>query len=171
MGDHPALRDHETRNRILRAAARLFAERGFNHVSIRDICKEAGSNVASVNYHFGDKLGLYRELVSVVAEGMNEGKISAFQSGAGKPPEAQLRACLLVHLGLTPSDARSANKAAARAFVYDLRYYSFENNFGPYLPDGSGRVNWVHLQAIHRVFAMHFIDLHNPSYSYSRLSR
>jgi AcrR family transcriptional regulator len=118
MGDHPTLRDHETRNRILRAAARLFAERGFNHVSIRDICKEAGSNLASVNYHFGDKLGLYRELVSVVAEGMNEGKISAFESGAGKPPEAQLRAYIrgFLHqlLDQTPEDSCWLDKLIAR---------------------------------------------------------
>ncbi|KAH8997404.1 hypothetical protein EDB92DRAFT_2101458 [Lactarius akahatsu] len=75
------------------------------------------------------------------------------------PTEAQLRACLLVHLGLTPSDARSVNKAAARAFVYDLRNYFSDGGFGPYLPDGSGRVNWVHLHAIHRVVAMHLVDL------------
>ncbi len=75
------------------------------------------------------------------------------------PTEAQLRAYLLVHLGLTPSDARSLNKAAARAFVYDLRQYCFESSFGPYLPDGSGHVNWVHLHAIHRVVATHLVDL------------
>lgn len=76
----------------MKAAAHLFAERGFNHVSIRDICEEAGSNVASVNYHFGDKLGLYRELIGTIAEGMNNVKNSAFESGAGRPPEEQLRA-------------------------------------------------------------------------------
>jgi AcrR family transcriptional regulator len=84
--------DNETRSRVLKAAARLFAERGFNHVSVRAICKEAGSNVAAVNYHFGDKLGLYRELIGTVAEGMNDGKIGALKSGAGQPPEEQLRA-------------------------------------------------------------------------------
>jgi AcrR family transcriptional regulator len=84
--------DTETRARVLKAAARLFAERGFNHVSIRDICREAGSNVASVNYHFGDKMGLYRELIGVVADEMNDGKIGAFEAGAGQQPEEQLRA-------------------------------------------------------------------------------
>lgn len=92
MAKNGAVHDNETRGRVLKAAARLFAERGFNHVSVRDICKEAGSNVASVNYHFGDKLGLYRELIAAVAEGMNDAKISAFEAGAGRPPEEQLRA-------------------------------------------------------------------------------
>jgi AcrR family transcriptional regulator len=92
MAKNVGVHDHETRANVLKAAARLFAERGFNHVSIRDICKEAGSNVASVNYHFGDKLGLYRELIGAVAEGMNDAKSSAFEVGEGRSPEEQLRA-------------------------------------------------------------------------------
>ena len=56
--------EHDTRQRLLDAAGRLFAERGFKEVSIREICKEAsGANVAAVNYYFRDKAGLYRELL------------------------------------------------------------------------------------------------------------
>ena len=73
--------------------------------------------------------------------------------------ELQLRAYLLVHLGLTPNDAKSASKASARAFVYDMRNYRYDNSFGPYLSDGSGRTNWVHVYAIHRTIAMHLVDL------------
>jgi F-box-like len=73
--------------------------------------------------------------------------------------ELQLRAYLLVHLGLTPNDAKSESKASARAFVYDMRNYHYDNNFGPYMSDGSGRINWVHLYAIHRTIAKHLVDL------------
>lgn len=59
MAEH----DSVTRARLLNTAARLFAARGFKTVTVRDICHEAGANVAAVNYHFGDKLGLYREVV------------------------------------------------------------------------------------------------------------
>ncbi len=92
MATNPSFDDNETRGRLLKAAARLFAERGFNHVSVREICQEADANVASVNYHFRDKLGLYRELIGMIAEGMNQGKIVAFDAGTGRPPEEQLRA-------------------------------------------------------------------------------
>lgn len=51
----------ETRARILEAAERLFAERGFDAASVRDITGEAGCNVAAVNYHFGSKENLYLE--------------------------------------------------------------------------------------------------------------
>ena len=71
----------------------------------------------------------------------------------------QMRAYLLVHLGLTPCDTTNASKAAALGFVYDLRNYGYESSFGPYMPDGTGRINWVHVHAIHRAIAPHLVDL------------
>lgn len=52
-----------TRDRILEAAGQLFAERGFEATTVRDICQAAGANVAAVNYYFGDKERLYVEAV------------------------------------------------------------------------------------------------------------
>lgn len=49
---------HETRERLLDAAERLFAERGLDAVSVRDITEVAGANTASIHYHFGSKLDL-----------------------------------------------------------------------------------------------------------------
>ena len=64
MEDPIVISDKETRQRLLEAAGRLFADRGFKDVSIREICKEAGgANLAAVNYYFRDKAGLYRELL------------------------------------------------------------------------------------------------------------
>jgi len=51
----------DTRDRILTAAQKLFAEKGFDSTSVRDITTEAACNVASVNYHFGGKDNLYLE--------------------------------------------------------------------------------------------------------------
>ncbi|HMK69800.1 MAG TPA: CerR family C-terminal domain-containing protein [Xanthobacteraceae bacterium] len=52
-----------TRERILKAAARLFAERGYEATSIRAIVGKARVNQAAINYHFAGKAGLYREVL------------------------------------------------------------------------------------------------------------
>ena len=53
----------DTQARLLDAALRVFAEQGFHGASIRDICRRAGTNVATVNYHFHGKEKLYRAVV------------------------------------------------------------------------------------------------------------
>lgn len=52
-----------TRQRLLDAAAQVFSDKGFRDATIREISAIAGANVAAVNYHFGDKQGLYREVL------------------------------------------------------------------------------------------------------------
>ena len=65
-----------TRQRILQAALLIFAERGFKAATVRDICAQAGVNVASVNYYFRSKEALYREALT-----------QAFQEAERKYPQ------------------------------------------------------------------------------------
>jgi AcrR family transcriptional regulator len=51
------------RDRLLCEAMNLFAERGFGAVTTREICAAAGVNPGAIHYHFGDKDGLYREVL------------------------------------------------------------------------------------------------------------
>ena len=53
-----------TRERILRAAEALFAERGIDAVSLREITAAANANTASLHYHFGSKEALLAEIFS-----------------------------------------------------------------------------------------------------------
>lgn len=50
----------QSRERLLLAAKRLFAEQGFAPTSTREIALAAATNIASISYYFGDKAGLYR---------------------------------------------------------------------------------------------------------------
>lgn len=52
-----------TRDRILEAAGNVFAGKGFEAATVREICRLAGANIAAVNYYFGDKRQLYVEAV------------------------------------------------------------------------------------------------------------
>ncbi|HLY72930.1 MAG TPA: CerR family C-terminal domain-containing protein, partial [Planctomycetota bacterium] len=49
----------DTRERLLEAGGVVFSESGFRSATVRDIVTRAGANLAAVNYHFGDKEGLY----------------------------------------------------------------------------------------------------------------
>jgi TetR/AcrR family transcriptional regulator, regulator of cefoperazone and chloramphenicol sensitivity len=51
----------ETRSRILDAASKIFAEKGYQGAKVADICRAGDANVAAVNYYFGDKATLYAE--------------------------------------------------------------------------------------------------------------
>jgi AcrR family transcriptional regulator len=55
-----------TKARIIEEAGHLFAERGYADVTSKDICEQAGTNIASVNYHFGSREGLYVAILQEV---------------------------------------------------------------------------------------------------------
>ena len=73
----------QTRDAILDAAGTLFADRGYRDTSIREICSEADANIAAVNYHFGNKAGLYREVMDrAYRELGNQAPMPTLQSAA-----------------------------------------------------------------------------------------
>lgn len=53
----------ETRDRLIAAAAAVFAERGYRGATMRAIADRSGANLAAAHYHFGSKQDLYREVV------------------------------------------------------------------------------------------------------------
>jgi AcrR family transcriptional regulator len=61
-----------TRDAIVKAAVRLFAEKGFQGTSVRDIIVKARVNQAAINYHFKSKDGLYLEVLKTAFEKLTE---------------------------------------------------------------------------------------------------
>jgi len=83
----------QVRERIIDAAEQLFADQGFDAVSLRQITTRADVNLAAVNYYFGSKAGLVIEVLRRVAEPINEGRMQMLQEqqakADGKPVEIE----------------------------------------------------------------------------------
>lgn len=63
MKDHSDSEDQGARQRLLEVAAKLFADKGLDGTSVRDIAREAALNLSLISYYFGGKEGLYLELI------------------------------------------------------------------------------------------------------------
>ena len=84
----------ETRDRILEAAQKLFAERGFDATPVRDITNEAGCNVAAVNYHFGAKDNLYLESFRAMLGVLRDRRLAVLDELLLREPAPDLEAFL-----------------------------------------------------------------------------
>jgi AcrR family transcriptional regulator len=76
--------------RLVETAGAAFGQRGYEAVGIREICQEAGANVAAVNYHFGDKRGLYVACLRH-AQSCRVDELAEPEWPAGLSPEEKLR--------------------------------------------------------------------------------
>jgi AcrR family transcriptional regulator len=69
----------EPKRRLLEAATRLFAEHGFDRVSVRDITKACEANIAAVNYHFGSREDLLATVLLQHAAPILEERLARFE--------------------------------------------------------------------------------------------
>jgi TetR/AcrR family transcriptional regulator, regulator of cefoperazone and chloramphenicol sensitivity len=81
-GDDRSTRGRLTRERLLHVATEIFAQKGFQAATTREICELAQSNMAAIHYHFGDKSGLYKAVLQMPLEQFAE-MTHGFDSLAG----------------------------------------------------------------------------------------
>src|ERR1700683_5551604 len=100
-----------TRGSIIKAAVHLFAEKGFQGASVRDIVVKARVNQAAINYHFKGKDGLYLEVLKTAFEKLTE------------------------QAGFDPEKLKSLSREEAlRSFVYQqLRPLLFRDEMSRYI--------------------------------------
>lgn len=70
--------------KLVRAAEKLFAENGFERVSVRDITNLAGANVAAVNYHFGSRSGLVAAVMARYLKPINSERMARLRAAERK---------------------------------------------------------------------------------------
>lgn len=105
---------NETRERLLDAAERLYAERGIDAVSLREIVQAAGArNATAVQYHFGDRAGIVRAILARHApeiEARRHALLDAYEAD-GVPGGRTLAAALVRPMAACLGDA------SGRAFL------------------------------------------------------
>jgi len=112
--------DTGSKERLLRAARGCIAERGFATTSSRDIARAAGANVASINYHFGNKEALVNEALGQCFGMWNQRVEEAFETAAGLGPHDQLAAILRAAID-SFADLRSSVHACVESYAPALR--------------------------------------------------
>ncbi len=97
----------DPRRRLLETAGEIFAAKGFDGATVRDICRRAGVNIAAVNYYFRDKERLYIEAVKSAACGSLEAlPLPAWPPNT--PPAVKLRDFIRVMVGRLMNPDRPA---------------------------------------------------------------
>lgn len=76
----------KTRRRIIKAAEQLFAEKGFQAMTLREVTCQAGVNLAAVNYHFGSKTALMREVIGAYVIPVNAERIKRLDALCAQQP-------------------------------------------------------------------------------------
>lgn len=105
----------DTRWRLLNSACEMFAQRGYRDTRVADICKQAGANVASVNYYFGNKANLYKEAWQHALQHFDE---PAVGEPATASPEDLLRE--YIHALIGHFTARGKLGAFSRLYLREL---------------------------------------------------
>jgi AcrR family transcriptional regulator len=81
-----------TKKKLLCAAIKVFAEKGFDGATVRDICFQVGANVAAVNYYFGGKENLYKSILQMMfKKGQEFRREEESRQRQGQTPEERLR--------------------------------------------------------------------------------
>ena len=92
-----------TRARIVAAAEKLFAERGFASTTMRDLTSAAGTNLAAVNYHFGSKEGLLETVFRTYLEPISAERIRLIDEAESKAQGQPIPLRTLIELYVGPA--------------------------------------------------------------------
>ena len=119
------LRSLETEKRLLEAGGEIFAEYGYRAATVRQICEKAGANLAAVNYHFGDKEGLYMAVLRSVPSAQAEKYPPRRGLAAEATGEQKLRAYIqsLLHRAFDEGRPGWHTKIMAREIIEPTRAF------------------------------------------------
>lgn len=106
-----------TQIKLIEAAEREFAERGFHGASIREITARAGANVAAVNYHFSSKEGLFIAMIRHRIEPINAARLDWLEEELAASDGEPLPLEKIVDIIIRPLVAAFHKGSGSRAFI------------------------------------------------------
>ncbi len=106
-----------TRAALIRAATAVFAEHGYDGGSVRLITQRAEANQAAINYHFGGKEELYREVLEAAADALEKESFLDAEELDRLPPEDALR--LYLRQFLSPLVKRDRVSQYMRIYTWE----------------------------------------------------
>ncbi len=121
----------ETGAKVLTAAEALFAEHGYDGVSLRRITAEAGVNLAAVNYHYSDKQSLYLEILAYRLRQLSQARLERLAGAESRASAAAVPleeiVDILAQPLLRPSEAQAtfgpvSRRLLGRALVEPLPF-------------------------------------------------
>lgn len=91
----------ETQIKIIEAAEAVFAKHGFEGASVREITRRANVNIAAVNYHFGSKAELFKEMLRYRMAPLNQTRLAlldqAYAASGGQPLPTRRIVEIIIH--------------------------------------------------------------------------
>jgi AcrR family transcriptional regulator len=102
-----------TKEKLLLAAIKVFARKGYRDATVRDICRQAGAaNINAVNYHFGSKEGLYKAILDAMFSAYQKRQENQAKIGK-KSPEQRLRNYIDSYCGILFCEGEVAREMSA----------------------------------------------------------
>ncbi|HET7300377.1 MAG TPA: TetR/AcrR family transcriptional regulator [Oleiagrimonas sp.] len=126
-----------TKERILDAAEELFARRGFDGASLRQVTSSAGVNLASVNYHFGSKEKLIEEVFRRRLDILNGQRLDAL---AQLSAQATLENVLMAFIQPALELSRESRGGGAFVRILARAYVEHDEQLRSFLSDNYGDV-------------------------------
>lgn len=112
-----------TRERILAAAERLFAQHGYDGTTLRALTRAAGANLAAVNYHFGSKDGLLEAVFRACLEPINRERMELLAAAEDQHPGAALPVRQLLRMYLAPAIRALAGRHSGIPSILSRLHY------------------------------------------------
>ncbi|MEE2614006.1 MAG: TetR family transcriptional regulator [Verrucomicrobiota bacterium] len=118
----------DTKTKILDAAEKLFAQKGFDAVSLRNIVETAKVNLAAVHYHFGSKQALLHKVVSRRFRPINKERLNMLAQAKSKAGNHKLKLEAVLESLFLPIFRAQANPKAGRSFTRLIGRVVFDRN-------------------------------------------